>query len=244
MTSSNRSISPWLWLGLPIAIIAAQIGAKAAGEEVYHKWMRGELGVTETLTVVFLVFAVYYAIRCFTLREHVRANLFGTFTLIMALGCLYFAGEEASWGQHWLGYATPEAIAQRNEQGEFNLHNDPVLEGLLDNLPRALLTLAAFVGGILAPLLWARNKPADFSSSSIFGWIWPTRICIPTSLVAVFVTLPSKAVEATGAQMPYLLDIAKGETKEFCLALFLMLYLMNLYRQLHKASGVTQPQPS
>lgn len=32
-------------------------------------------------------------------------------------------GEELSWGQHYLGFATPEAIEELNQQEEFNLHN-------------------------------------------------------------------------------------------------------------------------
>jgi hypothetical protein len=32
-------------------------------------------------------------------------------------------GEELSWGQHWLGFETPEISREVNVQGEFNLHN-------------------------------------------------------------------------------------------------------------------------
>ncbi len=228
---SSPLISPWLWIGVAPAIVLVQIIARAIGDDFYQTWIRGELGITETLTVVFLIFAVFYALRIFSLRQRVASGLFGPFALVMALGCFYFAGEEASWGQHWIGFATPEGIAERNEQGEFNLHNDPVLEGLLDNLPRLLLTIAALVGGILAPLV-RKNAVINLQSANIWGWIWPTIVCLPTCVVAVFITMPSKLFEMLGTEMPYLLDIAKGETKEFCLALFLMLYLLNLYRHL------------
>lgn len=42
-----------------------------------------------------------------------------------ALGFVFFVacGEEVSWGQHLLGFATPEPIEQLNRQDEFNLHN-------------------------------------------------------------------------------------------------------------------------
>src|SRR5690606_29576334 len=39
------------------------------------------------------------------------------------------AGEETSWLQHELGYATPEIVADANVQGEFNLHNLRGLQG-------------------------------------------------------------------------------------------------------------------
>ena len=36
---------------------------------------------------------------------------------------LFIAGEEISWGQRIFGYPTPDWIAERNRQGEFNAHN-------------------------------------------------------------------------------------------------------------------------
>ena len=36
---------------------------------------------------------------------------------------LFIAGEEISWGQRIFGYPTPDWIAERNAQEEFNLHN-------------------------------------------------------------------------------------------------------------------------
>ena len=36
---------------------------------------------------------------------------------------LFFAGEEISWGQQILGFATPNALADINYQNEFNIHN-------------------------------------------------------------------------------------------------------------------------
>jgi len=46
-------------------------------------------------------------------------------------------------------WTTPETWRQLNPQQETNLHN---VHALFDQLPRALLTLAAFVGGIVVPL--------------------------------------------------------------------------------------------
>ena len=43
--------------------------------------------------------------------------------LVLAGGYFGMAMEEISWMQRVIGYSTPEAIAGRNWQGEFNLHN-------------------------------------------------------------------------------------------------------------------------
>jgi hypothetical protein len=38
-------------------------------------------------------------------------------------------GEETSWLQHQLGYATPGVVSGINSQGEFNLHNLSIFQG-------------------------------------------------------------------------------------------------------------------
>ncbi|MEX0341726.1 MAG: hypothetical protein AB3N06_03995, partial [Erythrobacter sp.] len=50
-----------------------------------------------------------------------RIHLLGAagFTLLFLL----MGGEEVSWFQRQIGFATPDSVAARNWQGEFNLHN-------------------------------------------------------------------------------------------------------------------------
>lgn len=45
--------------------------------------------------------------------------------IYLGLAAVFFfgAGEEISWGQRILGFATPESISEVNRQEEFNLHN-------------------------------------------------------------------------------------------------------------------------
>lgn len=226
----RTSIPTWLWLWAAPAIVVAQVATKAASESAYRRWLRGELGIVENLTVVFLLGALVCALYCFSRRERVRSRLFGPFAIVMALGLFFFAGEEASWGQHWFGFAPPPEIAARNDQGEFNLHNDPFFEKILDQLPRSLLTLAALVGGTIAPLVRRRRGIAgrDFQSPGMAGWIWPTIECLPASVLALTISLPKKLFEGLGKPPPAALDISPGETKEYCLALFLFVYLLGL----------------
>jgi hypothetical protein len=214
-------------------MVVLQLVLKALDEQLYRTWMRGELGLVENLTVLALVLAAITGVWLFRERSRVRSRWFGPFAITMTVGCAFFAGEEASWGQHWFGYEPPDAIAERNDQGEFNLHNDPLLENVLDQLPRNLLTLAALVGGVIAPLV-RRRRPRlpDFDTSQPWGWIWPDPICLPSALLAVTITLPGKLFEAARGEIPPAIDISAGETKELCLALFLMIYLTCLRRAL------------
>jgi hypothetical protein len=231
----------WLWAGP--AIVVAQVGSKAVGEGTYRGWMRGERGLVENLTVGFLLAALVCALLAWRERRRVRWRLFGPAALVFAAGLFFFAGEEASWGQHWLGFEPPEAIAERNDQGEFNLHNDPFFEKLLDQLPRSLLTLAALVGGVIAP--WVRRARGlgarDFASAGPWGWAWPTLAALPAALLALTVSLPEKLFEAAGRPVPYLIEISAGETKEYGLALFLLVYALGLLRALRAAGQSMSP---
>ena len=226
--AERERIPAWLWLWAGPAIIVAQVALKASSEERYRRWMRGELGLVENLTVAFLVGALVCAVACYRERRRVRWRFFGPALIVVAAGLFFFAGEEASWGQHWLGFAPPEGIAARNDQGEFNLHNDPLFEKFLDQLPRLVLTLGALVGGVIAPLVRRGRRPRDFASASPWGWAWPTAVCFPAALLAILVTLPEKVFKALDRPVTAALDISPGETKEYCLALFLFVYLLSL----------------
>ena len=235
-------ISAWIWIGLPLVIVPVQLFWLWVNEDRYRQWMRGELGLVENLTTLFLVIACVAAVRMWLARRESGSPLFGPFVLMMALGCFFFAGEEASWGQHWLGFEPPEGVAARNDQGEFNLHNDPFFEKILDQLPRTLLTLAALIGGVLAPLFWRKDRGGPEPRSSRVGdWIWPSAVCLPAALLSVAVSWPEKLFELTPGGLPAALNISAGETKEFGLGLFLMLYLLSLHAAL-RAGQERSPQ--
>ena len=48
--------------------------------------------------------------------------------LLLAVVFLFFAGEEISWGQRFLGIETPEAIREINSQDELSVHNLTVFQ--------------------------------------------------------------------------------------------------------------------
>ena len=94
-----------------------------ASWEAWQSLLLSEQGVFENLTALLLALAggchVWMAVK---FRNQVA--WFGWLPCA-GLGLLYFfgAGEEFSWGQHLLGFATPHEIRTLNVQGEFNLHN-------------------------------------------------------------------------------------------------------------------------
>lgn len=227
-----------LWAVLPLGITPVEYVLRAYYPDTFHRVMAGELGLVENLTVAFLVVACVAAVLLFRHRKSVRSRLFGPFCLVMAAGCFFFAGEEASWGEHWFGFEVPESIAERNDQHEFNIHNDPFFEKILDQPPRLVLTLFAFIGGFWVPLRKRRRGLSDrprFDGEGIWGWFWPTIECWPAGLVAAVVTLPKKFAKLFADQTPDVLRIGPGETKELAIGLFLMIYLLVMLLELRDA---------
>jgi len=71
------------------------------------------------------------------------------FDALVALFCLFVAGEEFSWGQRLFGYGSPEYFLANNYQQELNLHNLP---GAVFK-PKWVLILALAGYGVLLPLV-------------------------------------------------------------------------------------------
>jgi hypothetical protein len=80
------------------------------------KWLASEDGPLENLSAINWLLAAAIMFILFAKKKNIWFLLLGIFFFV----CL---GEEISWGQRLLGFATPEAIRGENLQGEFNLHN-------------------------------------------------------------------------------------------------------------------------
>ena len=191
------------------------------GGEHWDQWFAGELGFVELATVALLLPSLTLAIRaCWMAKRWPPrvARPLRAFWLVFALGCLFFAGEEASWGQHWFGWATPEAIAAWNDQGETNLHN---VSSWLDQKPRAALELW-IVASLLAGLYrWVAD--AQFEGTRPTHWLlgWPHTV--PAALMAEVVRLPER-LTAPGAPLPALINVRLAEVQELFFAVFILVF--------------------
>lgn len=228
MDASNTHREPprWLWLYAPFAIFAVQIAARRAGEEAYQDWMRDEISFPEIGAVVLLAIAVICGIALLRRRAQLPVRLLVPWLALFTLGAFFFGGEEASWGQHYFGWGTPETLAAANDQAETNLHNLGGIGALFDQLPRAVLTLGAAITVLVAIL--ARFKPERFGRNSRLYWFLPTYVCVPVALLALFVRDIERVAKAIGGTTAQLLDYQAGEFKEYFLAYLLMLYALSL----------------
>ena len=229
--ASNQSyeLHPFWWLYFPILFFCFRYAVflltdTATGLE---SWVRGELGLVENLTVLFSAAAlILTAVLILRLGRSLPITL-NLFLVVYCLGCLYFAGEEASWGQHWFGWETGDYFQQVNDQQETNLHNTSIW---LDRIPKAVVSLAIFIGGIIAPLYFrSRGRQVDYQAP--FWWLWPTWVCLPTAVFAITVTWPGKVERYTDLSFYFELSNAM---KEFYIGYFFLLFIVSLAKRLDR----------
>ena len=221
--------SIWLWLFLPLAIAPLVYGVKIFDADLYAKIFKGELGLIELATPVLLVPAVISGYQCFQNRRLLPEPWLRSWLLIVTLACIYFAGEEISWGQHLPGRETAEAIQGVNGHQETNLHNR---SSWFNQKPRLLLELWILIGGIILPI-WRRLSNINYLDSDWQYWFWPTSACFPAALVAILIRLPERIRDMFGLS-PYSIEIRYSEVQELCFAIFLMLYLLSCSQRLRE----------
>lgn len=235
----QRDLPLWLWLWLPISIWLVHFLHFLGGP--FEKYIPGgEFGLIENLTVIFLIFGIFISIKLAIAAQKQGNKLFVLFALVWALGCFYFAGEEASWGQHYFGWATPETWQELNIQSETNLHNLGSTE-IFDKIPRLILTIFVIIFGLIWPLLVlaiekfsikALNKLQEIAKNpkGVFCLL-PTFICVPSAFLSVFANGPHKIVKTFDLDIPEVFALHSSESKECFLAIFLFLYVYSIYKR-------------
>jgi len=194
----------------------------------------GESGYIEVMTVIFLILAVVLALLVRSRLGLDTKRWFKSWVNIFIIGCVYFAGEEVSWGQHLFSdrllWETPKAWIDINDQMETNLHN---VSPLFDQLPRTILTLISLIGGIIIPI-YIKAKNITLPIKEPWYWFLPTLTCVPVCVLANLVSIHEKSYKFFAAEIPEIIDIRTGEVKEYLLSLFLLLYITSIYKR-HKA---------
>jgi hypothetical protein len=151
--AETMSISLFWWVFCPIAATAA-LWAFAYLDPVIYARVQGEdAGILEFLHAAVPLATAAIAARLLFMEQLRRDPLIALWLLLLVLGGVYLGGEEASWGQHYFGWTTPESWAEINRQRETNLHNTSFW---LDRFPRVVCTVAIIIGGWLLPFVKLR----------------------------------------------------------------------------------------
>lgn len=219
-----KSTNPLLFHGMPLLVIVFPfIWVALAGND---RMLKGEAGIVENATVIFLVVAIGYCVSSLILakRQDLSGNL-KAWLVLLILGAAYFALEELSYGQHMFGWGTADAWKELNDQDETNLHN---VHAIFDQVPRALLTLGILIGGIILPL-YRHFRGIQLGHDNRFYWQWPTLDCLTIGLLVILIRPALSLVDVE--------FINTGEMKENLFALFILLYCISIHTRLKQLAG-------
>ncbi|MBH62128.1 MAG: hypothetical protein CL569_06700 [Alphaproteobacteria bacterium] len=232
-TDESRILPAWAWAWLPIGLVAGVLAWRIVDESSYRAHFENELGFAENGTAVLLIPGIYAALIVWRLRERLPFRLLGFWYGLVGLGCVYFAGEELSWGQSLFHWETPELLERVNDQGETNIHN---ISSWFDQKPRLLLELWVLFGGVLFHV-WSKATGRRCPPGHWAYWFWPARQLIPVSVLALIVMMPKRILESFGSLPPPPFDIRETELQEYLFAVFLTLYLWSVLTRLRATSS-------
>lgn len=183
------------------------------------EWLLRKEGPLETLTAMLLLAAA--ALCALSARHWVRRDAFmgrgmvAPALAVVAIGAFLMAMEEISWGQHLLGFATPESWARINYQQETTLHN-LVDQPTLDRSWHAL--------------------SLGFASGVCLMWL----VLAHTSRPWLRVLLPHPSLVPLAIMVGITGTLLHAEVAEFLIALFAICYAFRAYR-LAAAQWATLP---
>jgi len=217
----HRSI--WLWcVPLPLLI---QLGARQLDSQgdFFSKWIDSESGFIENATAVLLIPATIVALGL-ALRFYRRLGVvYFCWFFLVALVCFGFAGEEISWGQHWLGWQSPDYFVAHNRQGETNFHN---LNIHLGRVVKSLLTLVIIAGGLIMPLLGRTRSHKHTGNGRFLDIVTPTAVCVPAAAFVFGVRLVERF--KTWFDLDWgIIAVNLKESQELYIALFLLIYVLS-----------------
>jgi len=229
MSSSGHELPRWLWLWAPLLFLVFLLIANLIDQAFFQEWIQNEQGLVELATPLVLVFGMIYGARIPAAGRLYLPVWIRLWVVAVTLACLYFAGEELSWGQQLFGWSTPESIGRINDQNETNIHN---VSSWFDQKPRLLLELWVLIGGIILPALriW---KNDHLIPGSWQYWFLPGSLCLPSALIAILVKIPERIKDVFGLS-PFSYEIRWSEAQELYFAAFLSLYLASIYVRLRQ----------
>ncbi|MCZ6803466.1 MAG: hypothetical protein O7D86_05920 [Proteobacteria bacterium] len=226
MNKEENELQVWLWLWLPVSLFIVIFVAAFNNSNTYGALFRGEFGLIEVATPLMLMPAIVSGFLIFLNREKFITKQLGAWVLFVTMACIYFAGEEISWGQQLLGWETPKWIEEINDQHETNLHN---MSSWFDQKPRLLLEILVLVGGIYLPLkrmLLCQHLPSD----SWQYWLYPSKACLPTAVLAILSRVPDRLEKLFDSNW-MMFNVRLSEVQELYFAIFLMIYLLSIKKR-------------
>jgi uncharacterized membrane protein len=209
---------------LPLAGSVAIILARA--DKSVYRFLTDEDSVLEWPQVFGLAAACIFALLCAWRLHGSHRSLVALAYLAFALGCFFVAGEEIAWGERLIGYGTPEALEEINEQRETTVHNIDVVQQFT-NLTYLIAGLYGSIGAwiVRGRNMWRRSDLVDLLLPPIF------------LTTAFFVMFAYKALRFAFFRESGFTVTRAGEWAELCLALGFSVFAFLQWRRLADVEG-------
>ncbi len=233
----NTELPGSLTIGLPLFLIFGLLILDLAmpGGRFRELWIDSERGLVENLTTLFALVGLCTAL--IGARRSSRAGLpwLTAWLALFAFGFFYMAVEEASWGQHWIGWETPEWLARHNLYGETNFHN---FSYRIDRVPKSLVGACIVVMGLGWPLFRSRLEPGMPAALRPLHWILPTRTGMPMAAGIFVIWLLNRTLVVLDLDRGNSVGFAGQEHLELLMSCYLLLYTLTITRRLRPAAAV------
>lgn len=232
---------PWaISTALPLFVFLGPYILTALSPDVafYQTWIESEQGLVENLTVLLALLGIAVAIVAARRSTQAQHRLLTAWLVLFAVGFLYVATEEASWGQHWFPWETPDWLASANRYGEANLHNTAYG---IDRIPKSIVGLCIVLGGLAWPLYRRWRGIVWRDAKDWQRWLLPTNRTVLMATCFLFAWLVNRV------QVWFELDheggdgFANQEHRELMMVAFLLIYTISIAQRLRiKGSALKQ----
>ncbi|VAX23987.1 hypothetical protein MNBD_NITROSPINAE04-1696 [hydrothermal vent metagenome] len=252
-TNTDIISKPWIvFVVAPLAIfIFPHVFLVTGGYEAWIMPDPREDGYVENASALFFLLAGIYAFYLAKSNIGGQTIFFRAAMVFFGLTAVWVCLEEISYGQHFIGYSTPDWFLAHNKNREFNFHN------LDKDAPSYALKTAGYVlvstVGIVAPLI-ARSMKIGYAISGVsilglpipgfFRYFIPTCWMIPPSLLHLFANLPKNIIKLLpGGQelvesSHYFSE--SGEYEEYMLGVWVFLYVVSIHAAIRKHSAISK----
>ena len=121
---------------------------------IYDFLIMGEGAVDFLTFVIFLLAGVVLFAAALAERRLLPRCAYVLGSIIL----LFFAGEESSWGQHIIGFETPNFMVDLNLQREFNIHNIKAVSDVVDHSSQRMVIFMLCLASYAAFFFARKNR--------------------------------------------------------------------------------------
>ncbi|WP_157845965.1 hypothetical protein [Kiloniella litopenaei] len=226
----------WMWMPLLMVVVMV------IGRTIFPDWAEYEYyieserrGIVENAAFVLLVPAVVFGFLAWRMRANLPSKYLGHWLMLCTIAVFIAAGEEASWGQHWFQWETPEGLAAINDHNETNFHN--TLNGH-DTTIKSIIMIGMAIGTIVIPLIIKFGYMAKPAMGSALYWLFPTVVGLPVTIYCLISRVLRQLFQKwTRLDEHMYFDMDLNELSEFYVACFLFFYLFSFWYRLRQVKA-------